>query len=151
MLSVFTRTAGVLALSVLLAAQALDWTDQDKVVANTTIVAFGLLGALIGGLIAMGWAYFASPAVTPLGKALRSAVQALLSAPLAGLVIKSQEDFVAIEKLIVPTLVAMALAFLISLASNLKPAPSATSTVVTLTPKPVPDFLGLPTTTPVAA
>ena len=123
--SIFVKTAGALALTVLLAAQTLDWSDQEKVVSSGTIVAFGLLAAVIGGLIAVGWAFVGTPAVTALGKALRSAVQALLAAPLAAVVIKSVDDFATVGDLLVPTLAAVVLAFLVSYLSNRLPAPSS--------------------------
>jgi hypothetical protein len=122
-LSIFTKTAGALALTVFVAAQTLDWSDKDKVIASGTIVAFGLLGALIGGLIAVLWAFVASPATTAVGKALRSAVQALLALPIAGVVIQETSDFVTVEKLLIPTACAVVLAFLVSYLSNRNPAP----------------------------
>lgn len=137
-LSIFGRTAGALALTVLLAAQTLDWSDQDKVIASGTIVAFGLLAALIGGLLAVGWAFVATPAVTALGKALRAAVQALIAAPLAGVVISSTSDFVELEKLVIPTIAAVVLAFLVSYLSNRVPAPVSESKATGA------DFLGTP-------
>ena len=124
-LSIFTKTAGALALTVFLAAQTLDWSDQEKVIASATIVAFGLLAAGIGGLIAVAWAFVGTPAVTPVGKALRSAVQALLGLPIAGAVITSMSDFVTVQKLLVPTVAAVILAFLVSYLSNLNPVPTS--------------------------
>lgn len=129
-LSIFTKTAGALALTVFLAAQTLDWSDKDKVIASGTIVAFGLLGALIGGLIAVAWAYVGSPAVTPIGKALRSAVQALLALPIAGAVITQTSDFVEVEKLLIPTACAVVLAFVVSYLSNRGAVPVSTSKAV---------------------
>ena len=125
--SIFARTAGALALTVLLAAQTLDWSDQEKVVASGTIVAFGLLAAVIGGLIAVGWAFVGTPAVTPLGKALRSGVQALVAAPLAAVVITNVDDFATVGDLLIPTAAAVVLAFLVSYLSNKNPAPSMES------------------------
>ena len=122
-LSIFTKTAGALALTVFLAAQTLDWSDKDKVIASGTIVAFGLLGALVGGVIAVLWAFVGTPATTAVGKALRSAVQALLALPIAGVVIKETSDFVTVEKLLIPTACAVVLAFLVSYLSNRNPAP----------------------------
>lgn len=122
-LSIFTRTAGTLALTVFLAAQTLDWSNQDKIVASGTIVAFGLLAALIGGLVAVGWAFVGTPAVTALGKALRSAVQAAIAAPLAGIVITKTSDFVEVQTLLIPTAAAVVLAFIVSYLSNRLPAP----------------------------
>lgn len=121
--SIFTKTAGALALTVFLAAQTLDWSDKEKVIASGTIVAFGLLGALVGGLIAVAWSFVGTPATTALGKALRSAVQALLALPIAGIVIKETSDFVTVQKLLIPTACAVVLAFLVSYLSNRNPAP----------------------------
>lgn len=137
-LSIFARTAGALALTVLLAAQTLDWSDQEKVVASGTIVAFGLLAAVIGGLLAVGWAFVGTPAVTALGKALRAAVQAAIAAPLAGVVITSVDDFAQVGDLIIPTIAAVVLAFLVSYLSNRLPAPSSEGKAVGA------DFIGLP-------
>ena len=120
-LSIFTKTAGALALTVFLAAQTLDWSDQEKVISSATIVAFGLLAAAIGGAIAVAWAFVGTPAVTPVGRALRSAVQALLGLPIAGAIITSTEDFVTVQKLLVPTICAVVLAFLVSYLSNRNP------------------------------
>jgi hypothetical protein len=123
-LSIFTKTAGALALTVFLAASALEWTDKNTVIASGTVVAFGLLAALIGGLIAVAWAFVGTPAVTPVGKALRSAVQALLAAPIAGVVIDSTNDFVDVEKLIIPTVFAVVIAFIVSFLANSTPVPT---------------------------
>ena len=137
-LSIFTKTAGALALTTLLSAQTLDWSDKDKVIASGTIVAFGLLGALIGGLIAVAWAFVATPAVTAVGKGLRSAVQALLALPIAGVVIDEASDFVTVEKLLIPTACAVVLAFLVSYLSNRTPAPTSEGKATGA------DFIGLP-------
>lgn len=136
--AIFTRTAGALALTVFLAAQTLDWSDREKVVASGSIVAFGLLAAVIGGLLAVGWAFVATPAVTALGKALRSAVQAALAAPLAGVVITSTSDFAEVGDLVIPTIAAVVLAFVVSYLANRTPPVNSESKAVGA------DFVGLP-------
>jgi hypothetical protein len=141
-LSIFTKTAAALALTVFLAAQTLDWSDKDTVIASSTIVAFGLLGAVIGGLIAVLWAFAGTPAVTAVGKALRSAVQALLALPIAGVVLNETSDFVELEKLVIPTVAAVVLAFLVSYLSNRNPVPTVEGV------DPGADFIGTSDTPP---
>jgi uncharacterized membrane protein YfcA len=87
-------------------------------------VAFGLLAALVGGLLAVGWAFVSTPAVTAVGKGLRSAVQALLAAPIAAVVINNTSDFVDIEKLFIPMIASVILAFLVSYLSNKNAVPT---------------------------
>lgn len=132
LMSIFLRTAGWSALAVLTAAEGYDWASETFV-ANSRIVGFGLLGAVVAGLIAVGWSFVASPAATAMGKALRQAVQVLLGLPIAGIIIDASTDFVSIEKLIVPTLVAVVLAFLAAYLANKNPAPQPNSVPVSAT------------------
>ncbi len=127
-LTIFIRTFAGLALVALLAAQGADWTDTGDLAVNAQVLGFALLMAAIGGLIAVGWAFIGSPAVTPIGRALRSAVQALLGTPIAVYVIDSGDDFGGLADLIVPALIAAVLAFVVTYLSNLSPAPSSTAT-----------------------
>lgn len=124
-LSIFGRTAGGLALTALIAAQGLEWTNVDTALSSAEVVGWGLLAAVIGGLIAVGWSFVGTPATTPVGKALRSAVQALLGLPIAGVVIDNVSDLVELGDLVVPTIAATVLAFLVSYLSNKTPAPAA--------------------------
>jgi hypothetical protein len=121
-LSIFLKTAAAIALTVLVGAQTLEWTNADAI-ASATVVAWGLIGAVIAGLLAVGWAFVTSPATTPLGKATRSAIQALLATPLAGVVIDSMDDVRSLGNLVVPTVASVVLAFAISYLSNRSPVP----------------------------
>jgi hypothetical protein len=127
-LTIFVRTFAGLALVALLAAQGADWTDSGSLAVNAQVLGFALLMAAIGGLIAVGWAFISSPAVTPVGRALRSAIQALLGTPLAVYVIDSGDDFGGFVGLVVPALIAAVLAFVVTYLSNVAPAPSSTAT-----------------------
>ena len=120
--SIFLRTAGALALTALLAAQTMAWT-KDQLPASATILGWSLLAALVGGLVAVAWAFVGQPATSALGRALRSGVQALLAAPIAGAAIHSYNDVIAIGDLVVPTAAAVLIAFGVSYLSNLSPAP----------------------------
>lgn len=133
--SIFLRTAGVLALTALLAAQSLEWTE-DALPASGAILGWSLLAAIVGGLIAVGWAFVKQPATTALGRAFRASVQALLGAPIAGLIVESRTDLVSASGLVVPTIAAVLIAFGISYLGNLNPV------VHDETPSTASDFLG---------
>lgn len=135
-LSIFVRTAAGLALTVLVGAQTMEWTDVDTALVSAEVVGWGLLAAVIGGLIAVGWSFVGTPATTALGKALRQAVQTLLGLPIAGVVIDSVSDVIELGDLIVPTVAAVVLAFLVSYLSNRVPPP------VDETKATGPDFVG---------
>ena len=124
-LSIFTKTFAALAATALLAAQALKWDTPADVRTSAMVLAFSLIMAAIGGVLAVLWAFVGQPAVTPLGRAIRSAVQALLAAPATVLVANAAgwTDFAQLSNMLVPTVVAVVLAFLISLASNYAPVP----------------------------
>lgn len=124
--SLFLKTAAGAALVVLVAAQGYDWASESFANSAET-TAWGLLGAAIAGLIAVGWAFVTSPAATPVGKAARQAVQVLLGLPIAGIVLDEISDFVEVGKLLVPTIVLTVLAFVVSYLSNKNPTPSTTS------------------------
>lgn len=122
-LSIFTKTFAALAATALLAAQALKWDTPADVRTSSMVLAFSLIMAVIGGVLAVLWAFVGQPAVTPLGRAIRSAVQALLAAPATVLVANAAgwTDFAQLSNMVIPTVAAVVLAFLISLASNYAP------------------------------
>jgi ABC-type amino acid transport system permease subunit len=122
-LTIFFRTFAGLALVALLAAQGADWTDTGDFAVTAQVLAFALLMAAIGGLIAALWAFVASPAGSTLGRSLRSAVQAFLGTPIAALVIDSPDDFDSLPELILPAVIAAVLAFAVTYLSNFAPAP----------------------------
>jgi hypothetical protein len=82
----------------------------------------GLVMALIAGLLAAGHAWAATPAVTPLGKALRQALQVAL-ATLATVVITVPTDVLELGPVLVPGIIATALAFFFTLFANQGPVP----------------------------
>lgn len=120
--SIFWRTFAGLATATLLAAQGYDWASGYE--ANAKQLAFGLLLALIGGLLAAGYAYVQSPAVTALEKAVRSLIQYLLGA-VGAVAINSFADLVALPKLLIPALIGAVLAFLVTYFSNQGTVPPA--------------------------
>lgn len=124
--SIFTKTAASLGLAALIAAQGYDWTTDGRM-SSAAVLGWGLLGAAIGGLLAVAWAFVSSPALTPAGRALRSAVQALVSSPLAALAFKSMSDVEAAADLVVPTAIYAVLAFAVSYFGNYGQVPITTA------------------------
>jgi len=116
-ITLFLNSAAAVALTVLIAAQTYDWASENFANSAET-TAWGLLGAAIVGVIAVGWAYATSPAETRLGKALRQTVQVVLGLPIAGIVLDEVSDFVALGDLIVPTISLAILAFVVSYLRN---------------------------------
>lgn len=114
MWSIFWRTFTVLAAAVFAAAETWDWASDGASVANVQNVGWLLLGAAVGALVAVGWAYVQTPAVTPLEKAERAAVQALLMSGLATATITNASDVIALRDMVVPSLAAIALGFLLT-------------------------------------
>jgi hypothetical protein len=123
--SIFWRTFAGLATATLLAAQGYDWASGDYR-AKIAQLGFGLLLALIGGLVAAGWAYVKSPAVTVLEKSVRSLVQYLLGA-VGAVVINTTADLVTLPKLLVPGIIGAVLAFGLTYFSNQGTVPPATT------------------------
>src|SRR5688500_8390601 len=74
--SIFWRTFSQLASAGLLALGGLDLFTE--VSAGATAIGLVLLSSAVGGLVAAGWAFRSSPAVSALDKAIRSAVEKLL-------------------------------------------------------------------------
>lgn len=113
--SIFWRTFAQLAASALLAVQALDWVSDFQ--ASAEAMGLALLGALVGGLVAAGWAFVRSPAVSALDKALRSAVQALLGV-VTLFAYNSVADVVSNVKLLVASIGSIIVAGLITYFQN---------------------------------
>jgi hypothetical protein len=116
--SIFWRTFTVLAAAIFATAQGWDWFSDGAAVANVQNAGWLLLGAVLGGLVAAGWAYVNTPAVTPVEKATRSAIQALLGSAFATVAITNASDVVGLQDMIVPTLAAVVLAFLLTFFNN---------------------------------
>jgi len=103
------RTFAQLAGAALLTLQGLDWTVEGFN-ASSSKAGLALVLALIGALVAVGWAFVQSPAVSAVQKAVRSGVEAILGG-VGAVVVNEWADVVSLERLIVPTLVAAVLAF----------------------------------------
>jgi hypothetical protein len=115
--SIFWRTFGQLALAALLAVQGLNWTDPEKVKINATTLGVALLAAAVGGLVAVLWAFAASPAATALEKAIRSAAQAAAGG-LGALALNSAADVVSVPTLLLGIAVSVVFAFAITYFQN---------------------------------
>jgi len=103
------RTFAQLAGAALLTLQGLDWTVEGFN-ASSSKAGLALVLALVGALVAVGWAYVGSPATTALQKATRSAVEAILGG-VGAVVVNTWADVVALDRIVVPTIVAAILAF----------------------------------------
>jgi hypothetical protein len=128
--SIFWRTFTVLAAAVFAAAQTWDWASNGAAVTNAGNVGWLLLGAAVGALAAAGWAFVNTPAVTPLQKAIRAAVEALLMSSFATVTITNASDVVALRDLVVPSLAAIALAFLLTYFNNQGGVPQPTDMTI---------------------
>jgi hypothetical protein len=128
--SIFSRTFFVLAAGILTAAEGWDWFSDGAAVANAQTLWWLLLGALLGALAAVLWAYRNSPAVTATQKALRAAVQAILASAFFTVTITSTSDLVELQDLIVPTLITIALAFFITYSNNQGGVPQPSDTAL---------------------
>ncbi|HEY9013446.1 MAG TPA: hypothetical protein VIM84_00060, partial [Gemmatimonadales bacterium] len=85
--------------------------------ANAIVVGLGLLGCVIAALVAVGTAYTKfGPAETALQKALRSAVQALVSG-LSAVGIATVADLVALPPVLITMGVAVVGAFVVTFLS----------------------------------
>jgi hypothetical protein len=114
--NIFWKTFAQLAAAALATLQGLDWTIEGFN-ASSSKAGLALVLALIGALVATGWAFVSSPATTPVQKGLRSAVEAILGG-VGAVVVNTWADVVAQERIIVPTLVAAVLAFAITYFQN---------------------------------
>lgn len=124
--SIFWRTFTVLSASILIGAQGWDWVSDGATVANASNLGWLELGATIAALAAALWAYSRTPAVTPIGKATRAAVEALLGSVIFTATITNASDAIALEHLIVPALIGIALAFVITYFNNQGGVPQPT-------------------------
>lgn len=113
---IFWRTFAQLSAAALVTLQGLDWTVEGFN-ASSSKAGLALVLALIGALVAAGWAFVSSPATTALNKGLRSAVQAILGG-IGAVVVNTWADVVAMERIVVPTIVAAVLAFGITYFQN---------------------------------
>ena len=108
---IFWRTFAQLMLAVVVAAQALDWvSDQAAFTQNADKLGAMTLMALIGGLLAAGWAFVQTPATSAVQKGLRSGLEALLGG-LGTIAINSFADITSLAALVVPPAVGVVLAF----------------------------------------
>jgi hypothetical protein len=128
--SIFWRTFTVMAASIFAAAETWDWFSDGAAVANVQNVGWLLLGAVLGGLVAVGWAYVNTPATTPLEKAERAAVQALLGSGLATATITSASDLIALRDMLVPSLAFIVLAFLLTFFNTQGGVPQPTDSAI---------------------
>lgn len=115
------RTFAQLAGAALLTLQGLDWTIEGFN-ASSSKAGLALVLALVGALVAVGWAFVQSPAVSAVQKAVRSGVEAILGG-VGAVVVNEWADVVDLERLVVPTLVAAVLAFGVTYFSYQQPAP----------------------------
>jgi len=122
---IFWRTFAQLELAVVLAAQGMDWsTSEGQYALNLDKLGALTLMALIGAIVAVLWAWASSPAATPVQKALRSAAQALAGG-LGAIVLNEMGDIVSLGAILVPLVIAVVLAFLVTYFQNQpQPAPS---------------------------
>lgn len=111
--SIFWRTFAQLALAALLVIQLPDLVDSTWIKNTAEATAVTLLGALIGGIVAVLWAFAGSAAVTAIDKAIRSAAQAL-AGTLGGVVLTSTTDVLTLPQVLVGGITATVLAFAIT-------------------------------------
>lgn len=124
--SIFWRTFAQLELAVVLAAQGMDWaTDSGKWTLNADKLGAMTLGALVGGVIAVLWSWATTPASSAVQKAFRSAAQAA-AAVLGGLVFNSFADVASAAAIVVPGVVGIVLAFLVTYFQNQGELPPVT-------------------------
>lgn len=111
--SIFWRTFAQLALAVLLAVSVPELIDETWIKNTAEAVGVGLLGAFIGGLVAVLWSFAGSPASTATGKAIRSAAQALAGV-LGAVVITTTTDILTLPAVLLGGLVTTVLAFAVT-------------------------------------
>ena len=114
--AVFARTFAQLAAAALIAVQGYDWASGNEIQDNGIVLGLALLSALIGALVAAGWAFVGSPAATPLGKAVRSGIEKVVGG-VGAVAVSSVADLAELSRLVPSLLIAAALAFLITLLS----------------------------------
>jgi len=118
--SIFWRTFAQLALAALLAVQGLNWTNPDDVKVNATNLGIALLAAVVGGLVAVLWAFAGTAATTAVEKAVRSAAQAAAGG-LGALALNSVADVIQVPALLIGIAVSVVFAFLITYFQNQVP------------------------------
>lgn len=111
--AVFARTFAQLAGAALIAVQGYDWTTGDQIQNNGYLLGLALLAAVIGALVAAGWAFVGTPASSAVGKAIRSGVEKLIGG-LGAVAFNSAADVVEFSRLIPALLIAAVLAFAIT-------------------------------------
>jgi len=126
--SIFWRTFSVAAAAVLGSAEIYK-ALVDNVRLGVDVLLAGLIMAAIAGLLAAGQAWVASPAVTPLGKALRQAAQVALGT-LATVVITVPTDLLQLGPVLYPGIIATVLAFFFTLFANQGPPPVVTGSAI---------------------
>jgi hypothetical protein len=121
-LGVFTRTFLVLAGSVLVAVQGLEWADSSLIGNNALTLGLGLLSAALGGLGAVAAAYLIHPSASKLEKSIRAFIEKLIA---GGIVVtfSSVADLVDFGKLLPALLIAAAFSFVITYIS-VEPPPT---------------------------
>lgn len=117
---VAVRTFAALAGAALLAAQGYDWVSGDAVRNNGYLLGLALLAAFVGALVAGGWSYVGSPATTPLGKAIRAAVEKIVGG-IGAVAFNSAADVVEFSRLLPALGISAVLAFAITFASYVSP------------------------------
>ena len=115
--TIFWRTFAQLALAVVLAVQGLDWVTNEGRKSSSTVLLLGLLAAFIGAVAAVLWAWAATPAVSAIAKAFRSAAQAAAGG-LAAIVLNEASDFYSLGKVLGAVLVSVIFAFAITYFQN---------------------------------
>ncbi len=118
--SIFWRTFAQLALAALLAVQGLNWTNPDDVKVNATNLGIALLAAVVGGIVAVLWAYAGTPATTAVEKAVRSAAQAAAGG-LGAIVLNELGDVLELPTLLIGVAVSVVFAFFITYFQNQVP------------------------------
>ena len=121
-LGVFSRTFLVMAGSVLVAVQGLEWVNPDLLGNNVLTLGLGLLSAAVGGALAVAAAYLIHPSASKLEKSIRAFLEKLL-AGVGVVTFSSLADLVAFGKLLPPLLIASVFAFAITYIS-VEPPPS---------------------------
>lgn len=115
--TIFWRTFAQLALAVILAVQGLDWVTSGGRKSSSTVLLLGLLAAFIGAVASVLWAWAATPAVSAIQKAFRSAAQAAAGG-LGAIVLNQASDFYNLGKVLAAVLVAVVFAFGITFFQN---------------------------------
>lgn len=117
---IFVRTFAALAGAGLLAVQGLDWSTGDLIRDNALALGLMLASALIGSLVAVGWAFVSSPAGTRLEKSVRAAVEKIAGG-VAAVALNAAGDYIALGKLLPSIGIAAVLAFAVTYLSYIAP------------------------------